>query len=116
MKNIKNNVSSILEDMRKITMLTGEISSVHQKSLMKWPYIVFDNVESVEINYDLSKSTFETQNQNLVEFHVFTSDQNIQDLDKKCETLNMWVKDMFWNETHTKVYINKSIVYPANKE
>ena len=116
MKNIKNNVGGILEDMRKITLLTGEISSVHQNSLTKWPYIIFDKVEDVEIKYDLTQDTWRGFGQNWINFYISSSGQNIEDLEKRCKTLDSWVKDMFWNEIEIKIYINGSVIYPANTQ
>jgi hypothetical protein len=116
MKNVKNNVTGILEDMRKITMLTGEISSVHQNSLTKWPYIIFDDVQNVEIKYDLSQDTWRGFGQNWIQFHITASKNETLDLEKRCEMLDSWVKDMLWNEIETTVYINESLVYPSPKQ
>lgn len=115
-----NNIKEILDDMRKITILTGEISSIHEQSLKKWPYIVFDNVENVEINYDLSKNKHQDSGANLVEFHldVLESTQNIEEIDnfkERCEALRGWVEDMFWSDIETRIYINGLLKYEHNK-
>lgn len=115
MKNTQKNAKDIVEDMKKITMLTGEISNIHEKSLVTWPYIVFDNIKNVEIKYDLTKTTQLESGYNLVEFFVFTSDQNRQNIDnfeKRCETLKQWTEGMLWSGIEVRVYIDGFLEYP----
>lgn len=116
MKNIPKNAQNILEDMRKITILTGEISSIHEKSLSTWPYIVLDNVQNVEIKYDLSKATYENVGYNLIDFFVTLSDQDVSDLEKRCETLKKWTQEMLWSEIEINVHINNTLVYSTDSD
>lgn len=116
MKNISKNAQNILEDMRKITILTGEISSIHQKNLSTWPYVVLDNIQNVEIKYDLSKSTYENMGHNFINFFITVSDQNIDDLEKRCETLKKWTQEMLWSEIEVNVHINNTLTYPKNSD
>jgi hypothetical protein len=113
-------VEAMLEDMRKITMLTGEISSVHQESLQKWPYIVFDDVEGVEVKYDLTKATMESTGQNLVEFFITMPKGHeekgiIEKFDDRCRNLVSWVWQMFWTDIEVKVLINGVKRYSMSK-
>ena len=119
MKNTTNNTKNILEDMKKITMLTGEISNIHEKSLLTWPYVVFDNIKNVEIKYDLTKSAHLELGYNLVEFFVFSSDQdrqNIDNFEKRCETLKQWTEEMFWSGVEVRVYMDGFLEYPDTLE
>lgn len=112
MKNTKN----ILEDMKKITILTGEISNVHEKSLLMWPYVVFDHVKNVEIKYDLSKSAHLDTGHNFVEFFVTLSEQDKQNIDKfekRCETIKAWTEDMLWSGIEVKIYMDGFLKYPT---
>lgn len=109
MKNDSKNVQNILEDMRKITILTGTISKVHEQSLGKWPYIVFDDVGSLGVDYDLSKK--EKNNMNFVNFYITSSKQEYEDLDKRCGKLTEWVRDMFWKEVDVNIFINEKNIY-----
>lgn len=113
-------VEAMLEDMRKITMLTGEISSVHQESLQKWPYIVFDDVKGVEVKYDLTKATMESAGQNLVEFFITMPKGHeevgvIDSFDDRCSNLVSWVWQMFWMDIEVKVLINGVKRYSMSK-
>jgi hypothetical protein len=119
MKNTVKNAESILEDMRRITMLTGEISSVHEKSLLTWPYVMFNNIENVEIKYDLSKSGHLEFGHNSIDFFITLSEENKKNIDnfeKRCETLKQWAESMLWSGIKVKVYMNDSLEYLTNSD
>ena len=108
-----NNTEKILQDMRKITMLTGQISSVHEESLKKWPYIIFDDVESVEIDYNLSKEITKSEKEGYIVFKVRgpiapKDDDSKENIKKRCESLSRWARDMLWPEIKIEVYLNNS--------
>lgn len=103
-------VEAMLEDMRKITMLTGEISSVHEESLQKWPYIIFDNVQNVEIKYDLTKEYTQETGEGYVIYRLEIPPENVpkeEEFVKLCKILTSWVRDMLWDDI--KVDISTSI-------
>ena len=111
MKNTSQNTQSIIEDMKKITILTGEISNVHEKSLLTWPYVVFDRVKNVEIKYDLSKTAHSDQGYNVVEFFIMMEEedkQNIDNFEKRCDTLKEWTESMLWSGIEVWVHINET--------
>lgn len=110
MKNTPKNAQNILEDMKKLTILTGEISNVHEKSLTTWPYVIFDDVKDVEIKYDLSKSTYLDLGYNFIDFFITlpkNGKQNIDNLEKRCETLKEWTEVMLWSGIKVRVHLNE---------
>lgn len=107
---MKDSVNKTLEDMRKITMLTGQLSSVHEQNLQTWPYIAFESVENAEIDYDLSKAYFEEVGQNRIEFNLKIA-QSQEQVENRCKCLASWVRDMFWKEIAVTVKINGAKVY-----
>lgn len=109
MKNENKNVQNILEDMRKITILTGTISKIHEQSLSKWPYIVFDEIGSLEVDYDLGNK--DRNGANFVNFYITSSKEEHEDANKRCETLTSWVRDMFWKDIDVNVFINEKNIY-----
>lgn len=106
----KEAVSGILEDMRKITMLTGEISSVHEESLQKWPYIIFNNIQNVEIKYDLTKEYTQETGEGYVIYSLEIAPEHVpkeEEFVKLCKILTSWVRDMLWDDI--KVDISTSV-------
>lgn len=110
------NIEKLLEDMRNITMLTGEISSVHLLNLKNWVFIAFDNVATVEIDYDLSKAKYtslENKSTGFVNFKLTTKDPEFQqqNLQARSTTLTQWVRSMFWNDINVLIHINNVCVF-----
>lgn len=102
-----NNTQQILEDMRKLTMLNGEISSIHELNLKKWPFVAFEGVESSEVDYDLTKDTIVAKGEGFVEFKLAIEPMAENSLMKqRCETITAWVRDMFWPEIRVSVFFN----------
>jgi len=102
-----NNTDKIIEDMKKITMLTGEISSIHELNLKNWAFVAFDGVEKIEIKYDLTKERAKDVGEGFVDFNITLDPMAISELLKKrCETLTGWVRHMFWEEIRVEVFFN----------
>lgn len=115
--NVNESVEKIIEDMRKLTMLTGQLSVVHEETLYTWPLILFDNVQNVEIKYDISKDYTQEVGEGYVIYNIDVSDDTKyteEEFTKKSEILTGWVRDMLWNnikvEVSTKImgYTNSS--------
>lgn len=115
--NIDESIEKIVEDMRRLTMLTGQLSSVHEETLYTWPLILFDNIENIEIKYDLTKEYTQEAGEGYVIYKLDILPENIPGDDlfyRRCEMLADWVRNMLWNdikveiETKTKGYSNSS--------
>lgn len=109
-------VEKLLDDMRNITMLTGEISSVHLLNLKNWVFIAFDNINTVEIDYDLSKSRYTSPEEKIngfVNFKLTTKDPEYkqENLNARSTTLTQWVRSMFWNDIDVTIFINDQSVF-----
>ena len=103
------NEKEILDDLRNLTMLTGELASVHEESLRKWPYVLFNGVKSVEIKYDLTKLYTQEVGEGYVAYYI-----NIEkpgEPKSECDILTSWVRDMFWKEIEVSVHINDEKYY-----
>ena len=114
---MSENIEKILEDMRRLTMLTGQLSSVHEESIYSWPLILFDNVENIEIKYDLTKDYTQEVGEGYMIYKLDIAPENTpgEDLfNRRCEMLSDWVRYMLWNnikvdvETETRSYSNSS--------
>ena len=107
----------IIDDMRKITMLTGEISSVHVQNLKTWPFVVFDDIVSVEIDYDLTKANTLETGEGVVIFNTMSKEMEKEDLlgqinfEKRCNMLASYVRNMFWKEIKIEVLFNSEQVF-----
>lgn len=115
---MKETVEKMLEDMRKITMLTGEISSIHMENLKKWPYVAFNSViENIEIEYDLTKQKTQDLGEGSIVFNISNQSSSCEDFknqdsfNTRCEIITSWVRDMFWPEIKVEIFFNSKKVY-----
>lgn len=115
--NIDESLEKIVEDMRKLTMLTGQLSSIHEETLYTWPLILLDNVQNVEIKYDISKDYTQEVGEGYIIYSVDISEDTKyteEEFAKRGEILTGWVRDMLWNNikvevsTKTMGYTNSS--------
>lgn len=111
------NEKEIIDDLRRITMLTGELSSIHIKTLKMWAYVVFDNVEDLEIDYDITKTTTLEKGEGYMTFHIIAPEIGIDDwkkqgeFGKRCQSLTAWVRNMFWPEIRVSMTLNGQNYY-----
>jgi hypothetical protein len=101
-----------LDDMRKITIMTGTLSEVHVKNMNMYPFVFFDNVKSVRIEYDIDvKSSENSQSNNsYVVYHLKTKGgkKSITNLDKRLEALKNSISTLLWSGIKVSVYLNGS--------
>jgi hypothetical protein len=108
--NIDESIEKIVEDMRKLTMLTGQLSSVHEETLYTWPLILFDNIENIEIKYDLTKEYTQEAGEGYVIYKLEIPPENVPkeiEFVRLCKILTSWVRNMLWDDI--KVDISTSI-------
>jgi hypothetical protein len=96
-------MSNQVDDHRNMLMLTKSISAFQEENLKKWPYVFFDDVEKVDINWDfLDKS--QDFSPGSVDFDIEL--KNDDKIDEGVDTLILCTKFLFWKETEVSVTIN----------
>lgn len=103
----KTEESSIIEEHKKMVIMTGNLSDFQLKNLKTWPFLLFENLESVEITYDFTKLVGEQEElaPGTVQFDFYFKEKtkfNIEEVKKQLSTLSLWTKFMFWKETKIK--------------
>jgi hypothetical protein len=106
----KEYVEGILDDMRRITMLTGEISNVHEMSLKQWPYVLFEGVQHVSVSYDLTKQTALENGANHMSYTIYAPVVDEVQTKERSKILASWVRDMFWKEIDITVTVDGQII------
>ena len=109
----------VIEEHRKMIILTGNISDFQLNNLKKWPFIVFnDTLNSVSISYNFIKDNSNSSeltsdikelgtNQlqvysGQVEFHFKLDEEKLSkmsDIKYRLIQLSNWVKYLFWLDT-----------------
>ena len=87
--------------------MTGNLSDFQLTNLKTWPFIVFDDVEKVEVNYDFSQIVKDERGEEVsgigagkVVFNLSTKQiPKPEQIDK----LKEWTKFLFWKDTKVEV-------------
>lgn len=98
---------SIVEEHKKMVIMTGKLSDFQLENLKKWPFLLFDELAAVNITYDFTKLVAESEelSPGTVQFDFkFKTDTKLdRDFTKKqLETLTLWTKFLFWKETEVR--------------
>ena len=108
-----------LEEHRKMIANSGNLSDFHLAQLKNWPYVVFDNLESVDLKYDFadmmkadvegSDIKVKMNHPGKVEYDFyFKKNTRIKkdDFAKRLDILEKWIHSIFW--TNTKVVFKRN--------
>ena len=110
--------NTIVEEHRKMLVLSWELSDFQLKNLKTWPFLLFDNIDKVEISYDFTKTIQENDEEvedlcaGKIEFNIiFNKNTKIKKevKEKGLETLSLWTKFLFWNDTEVIIKRNGKI-------
>lgn len=104
-----NEQEKMLEDHKKMLIMTGNLSDFQLENLKTWPFIVFDNVSKVEIEYDFSevlKNDLGEDTEGIgagkVTFNLSADKVPKED---QIEKLRNWTKFLFWKDTEVEVIL-----------
>jgi hypothetical protein len=115
-----------VKDMAKLAIYSNRISEIHEKNLMTWPFVFFEGVRSVKIDYDLSRTDSvdldklnnltvnKPTNQSFVKYFL-TIDEKIENhhLDKRFSALVKAVRDIFWKNITVEIAFNDKVVHKS---
>lgn len=99
--------STIVDDHKKMVIMTGNLSDFQLENLKKWPFLLFDDLEAVELTYDFTKLVAEVEelSPGTVQFNFKFKKGTKLDrahTKKQLETLTLWTKFLFWKETEVR--------------
>ena len=99
--------TSVIDDHRNMLMVSKKISDFQETNLKNWPLIVFDNVESVKIDYNfIKKNEFYA---GAVTYDLKFKENQIPDLATKTRALKSlyeWTALLFWTDTKITFKVN----------
>ena len=111
--------NEILREMARLTALSGRISDVQEKNLTMFPFIFFDGIKEVKIDYDLApaKSMDDTPTfiNSLISYHLAVDESINNELKERFGFLEAAVRTLFWSDVVIEVYFNDQIKYKSRK-
>jgi hypothetical protein len=93
----------ILRELAQLTMLTGRISEVHQKNMQNFPFIFFNGVTKVEIDYAIAT---QREDESTIRYSLELDINHNDFLDKRFKALENSVRTLFWKDVKIVVSFN----------
>jgi hypothetical protein len=96
---------TVIDEHKKMLIMTGNLSDFQLQNLKTWPFIVFDKeLEKTEIKYDFTKLVAEKEELaagSVTYDFAFKKDTKLDraETKKKLEMLKLWTQFLFWKDT-----------------
>jgi len=116
----KKHISEIVEDMAKLTILSNRINQVQEKNLKMFPFIFFEGIKAVKIDYDLSrtkpeKDEHEKCTSRVSYFLTLDEKANEPNKEKRFVATEGAIRQLFWSDVEVEVYFNDILVFKSVK-
>lgn len=123
---------TLLSEMATLTALSNRISDKQAYNLKLYPYVYFDGLDEVRVQYDLSnkadvledaatdKLIISEPTKNLSVSYYLTFNQEAEhkenpNKEARFKALEKAVRNLFWNSVSVEVYFGDAIVYKSVK-
>lgn len=122
-----DDIKNTVKDMAKLVLMSGKISEMHEKNMKMYPFVYFEGVKEVKIDYDLSHradALVDNKNNltvnspirnNVVTYYIILDEAAQTSLDKRFSALEASIRTLFWNDVMVEVFFNDSIKYKSKK-
>lgn len=107
---------NIVDEHRRMVIMTGNISDFQIQNLKSWPFLVFgDSLEKVEIGYKFTKT--QDENSDLCAGSVsydFYFSKEPADVENNLGLLTHWTQFLFWKDTEV-TFSKEGEAWPKKK-
>jgi len=109
-----------LQEMAQLAILANRISEVQEKNLKNYPFVFFNDVQVVRIDYDLGHAIDEKSKQinhrSFIAYYLTLNEESNQSfVDKRFLALETAIRSLFWKDVTLKVYFNTKPVYESKE-
>lgn len=117
----KEDVFQTVKELAQLALLSNRISDFHEKNLRAYPFVFFNDLDSVVLTYDLSRQLDSKDLSPGVEHNAVRYDLSLKDsasndfLEKRFLALEQSVRNLLWSDIVLIVSINGKVVYESNK-
>lgn len=129
-----SNTKDTIKQMAKFAISTNKISEIQVRNLQTWPFVFFNGVKSVSIDYDLTTNnavSYETNKDNDVNykfakpstdhFHIsydleIDETQDNSHIEKRFEALEKSIQTLFWSGIPLSISFNSRNVYKSKND
>lgn len=100
-----------IEDLTKMVMFSGRISSVHIENLKAYPWIFFNDLTEAKLDY--SVETTDKNKPTVFSYDLTLKLESNDKLYKRYDALELAVRQLFWKEVKIVVKINGEEVFKS---
>jgi len=103
-----------IQEMRKLVLFSKRLSEWHIKNLKLWPQIVFDSLQSAEVDYSIGDRPDETYIKYIIRFK---DGADLSDLELRGTHIEKWVKSLLWSDINFSIVDHNGLaLYPAKED
>lgn len=107
--------------MAQLSLLANRISEIQERNLKYFPFVYFEKVDGVKIDYDLghgiNEETKEVNHNSFVAYFLTLSEEANSgkdfQIEKRFKALEVSIRELFWNDIKIQVYFNNKLVYES---
>ena len=110
-------VLNLIKEMSHMTIFLNKLSSAQVKSMQSYPFIYFNGVNNIELDYNLESIKEDgepTKGASYVKYFIYLdpfADNN--NMPYRLKTLEDSIKSLFWKEVNVEVYINDELKHKS---
>jgi hypothetical protein len=123
-----SNADDTVKEMAKLAIISNRISEVHEKNMKTYPFIFFDGVKDVKIDYDLSnKANIDESDYKQLRVNTPTANHFVkyyltinpetqnQNMDRRLTAIESAIRTLFWKNVTVFIYINDKLIFESKK-
>lgn len=105
-----DNQRAVLDEHRRLMVISGKFSDFQIKNLEMYPQIVFDGIKNMTIDYDVS-----TKKGSGYVHYTIKMGKKPDDIEQRIKDIEAWVKDLLFKEIEVKVKVTCGRAKSPNK-
>ena len=110
-----------LKELAQLSLLANRISEIQEKNLKMFPFVFFEKVKEVKIDYDLghaiNEENKEIQHKSFIAYRLTLDEEANKSasfsVDRRFSALEVSVRDLFWKDISVQVYFNDKLAYES---
>ena len=110
-----------LKELAQLSLLANRISEIQEKNLKMFPFVFFEKVKKVKIDYDLGhanpENSKEVHHKSFIAYYLVLDEAANHETAitpaRRFTALEFSVRELFWQDIRIQVYFNDKQVYES---
>lgn len=114
-------ITKTLKEMAKLSILANRISEVQEKNMKAYPFIFFNEVKSVKVDYNLGRAhtkyapgTKEPKWDTWVAYYLELNEGSNPNLERRFLCIEEAIRVLFWKDIRVEVHFNGKPMYKSS--